>query len=82
MATKIPEAEAPTPLKPTDEHRVAARARGSDLDQLLSLLRSGIGDVTLLLREIIASVPKDDGNLAILKAKLALFQSELNQLKP
>lgn len=84
MATKIAPAEPPAPahIEPTKEHRAFAKSRGSDLTQLLALLKSGIGDVTLLLREIIASAPDKDESRAAFAEMLARFEGELSLLGP
>jgi hypothetical protein len=71
-----------TALTPSPAHREAARARGSDVDALLDLLRSSLVEATHLIREIIATAPKDDINLATLKAKLLLFRGEMALFRP
>ena len=72
----------PPPFKLTAAHRVAAQARGANPDGLLDLLRGSLVEVNHLLREIIASAPRDDANLATLKAKLLLFRGELQLFGP
>jgi hypothetical protein len=68
--------ESQPPLALTDEHRASAKARGSDIDVMLSILHAAIGDVAIILREIIAAAPPDDRNLKTLQAKLELFRGE------
>jgi hypothetical protein len=78
MAKPAPVAdESPAPpLALTDSHRASARARGADVDVLLTILHAAIGDVALILREIIAAAPPDDRNLKTLERKLELFTGE------
>lgn len=56
--------------------------RGGDLDVMLSLLHSAIGDVVLLMREIVAAAPPDDRNVKALQAKVALFAGEAKLFAP
>jgi hypothetical protein len=64
--------EAPaTPLAPTDEHRASARARGSDIEVLMTLLRSAM-----------SSAPPDDLNRRTLERKLLQFKGELELFSP
>jgi len=72
----------PAPFRLTDAHRVAAQARGADASMLLDLLRGNLTEACHLLREIAATAPKDDRNLATLKAKLLLMRGELSLFGP
>jgi hypothetical protein len=45
-------------------------------------LRGSIVEATHLTKEILATAPKDDPNLATLKAKLLLFKGELSLWGP
>jgi hypothetical protein len=45
-------------------------------------LRGSIVEATHLTKEILATAPKDDPNLATLKAKLLLFRGELQLFAP
>jgi hypothetical protein len=72
------EVEAPaTPFTPTDQHRTSARKRGSDVDVLMTLLRSAIADVITLTNTILSSAPADNLNKRTLEQKLMLFKGEL-----
>ncbi len=79
---KVAAPDAPATIKLSDEHRAAAQARGANLDALFDLLRGSLVEVNHLLREIIASAPRDDANLATLKSKLLLFRGELQLFGP
>jgi hypothetical protein len=72
----------PSPIIPTDEHRAAAKARGSDLDVMLSVLHGAIGDVATILREIVSTAPPDDVNIRTLEQKLRLFRGEARLFAP
>jgi hypothetical protein len=75
-------APAPPAIKLSDEHRAAAQARGGNVDALLDLLRGYVVEVNHLVREILASAPKDDPNIGTLRAKLMLFRGELSLFGP
>lgn len=74
--------KSPAPITPSDEHRASAKARGSDLDVLISILHGALGDVSLIMREIVAAAPPDDRNIKTLQAKLELFRGEANLFAP
>jgi hypothetical protein len=83
LAPATPAAEAtPSPIVPTVEHRAAAKARGSDLDVMLSILHGAIGDVATILREIVSTAPPDDVNIRTLEQKLRLFRGEARLFAP
>lgn len=76
LAPIVADGSPASPLALTDEHRASAKARGSDLTVLCGLLSSAIGDVALIMREIVNTAPPDDRNIKTLQAKLDLFMGE------
>jgi hypothetical protein len=66
----------------TMEHRRQAERAGVDADLLVDLLKAAIGDVGLLLKELIAVTPNGDRNLAQLEQKARLFKGQLELFGP
>jgi hypothetical protein len=80
--TLAPEPPEPTPILLSQAHRMAARARGHDLDATVALLKGALTDASLLLQEILKTSPVDDVNRKILEAKIRRFRGELQLFAP
>ena len=77
IAPLVAEDSPAPPIVPTDVHRASAKARGSDLGVMLTILHAAIGDVALIMREIIAAAPPDDRNLKTLERELSFSKVRL-----